>query len=347
MSENKVVVKRITSFDVARQAGVSQSTVSRVFSDNKAQVAEETRSRVLLAAESLGYQPNAIARMMSSQETNIVGIVMAHITSPFYPYVLERFLRRLQERDRQALLFTAPADQEVDDILPLILQHHVDALIVTSATLSSDMVEQCRRAGTPVILFNRYIPGAEVSAVCADNVEGGRKIANLLLDTGHQRLAYIAGTPDTSTNTDREKGFTERLRERGYFHWQREQANYTYESGYTAALQLLISDEPPDGIFCANDITALGAMDAARKLGLRVPENVSLAGFDDIPMAAWGAYNLTTISQEVDIMIDKTIDLMLAKIDDPDSPSIVELVPGKIKVRGSVRGLQAVNMRDD
>jgi DNA-binding LacI/PurR family transcriptional regulator len=335
------MTKRKTSIDVARRAGVSQSTVSRVFSTRSPNVSEETRRRVLEAAESLNYQPNAIARMMSTQRSNIIGIVMANITSPFYPYVLEKFLLKLQQNDRQVLLFTASPDQDVDDLLPLILQHRVDALIVTSAMVSSEMVEQCSQSGLPVILFNRYILNSPVSAVCADNLEGGRKIANLLLDTGHRRLAYIAGTFNTSTNTDREYGFTEALKARGYDYdqWKRAQGEYTYESGYAAAVELLGSDQRPDGIFCANDIMALGAMDAARKLGVAVPDQVSIIGFDDIPMAAWEAYNLTTVSQEVDTMIDKTIALMEAKISDPNSEPHLEFVPGELKLRGSVRGV--------
>jgi len=253
---------------------------------------------------------------------------------------LEKFLQRLQELDRQALLFTAAPNQDVDDILPLILQHHVDALIVTSATLSSAMAEECARSGTPVILFNRYALDTNASAVCADNVEGGRQIANLLLDTGHERLAYIAGTINTSTNNDREKGLTERLKERGYLHWQREQADYTYESGYEAAYKLLTRQTPPDAIFCANDIMALGALDAVKHLNFAVPDDVSVIGFDDIPMASWGAYNLTTISQEADAMIEKALALMLTKIENPNSHPVLELVPGKLRIRGSVRGLR-------
>ncbi|MEQ8675276.1 MAG: LacI family DNA-binding transcriptional regulator [Aggregatilineales bacterium] len=329
--------KKSTSIEVAKLAGVSQSTVSRVFSNNSPNVSEETRQRVLNAADELGYQPNIIARMMSTRQTNIIGIVMATITSPFYPYVLEKFLKALQAIDRQVLLFTASPDQSVDDILPLVLQHQVDALIITSATLSSDMVEECERSGTPVILFNRYVSETQVSAVCADNVAGGQLIADLLVDSGHSRFGYIAGQQNTSTNTDRQRGYTERLRERGITDIMIAEAGYTYESGYEAAKSLLRSAQMrPDAIFCANDIMALGAIDAARELKLNIPYDVSIVGFDDIPMAGWGAYNLTTVSQEVDEMIDATITLMLEKIDDPHSPPELRLIPGKLKRRGSV-----------
>lgn len=331
--------KRVTSIEVAERAGVSQSTVSRVFSSNSPNVSSKVRQRVLKAADELGYQPNAIARMMSTRQTRIVGIVMATITSPFYPYVLEKFLRELQAIDRQVLLFTAAENQSIDDILPLALQYQVDALIITSATLSSALAAVSMRRGTPVILFNRAVKDPNISAVCADNVAGGALVADLLLDTGHQRPAYIAGIQNTSTSQDREQGFAARLHARGCVDWARAQGAYTYESGYQAAESLLSADQPPDALFCANDIMALGAIDAIRARGLHVGQDISVIGFDNIPMAAWNAYQLTTISQEVDLMIQRTIELMLEKIETPDSPSRVLRVPGQLVIRSSVRNL--------
>lgn len=327
----------MTSIDVARLAGVSQSTVSRTFSPN-GKVSQGSRQKVLAAAQQLGYKPNAIARSLSTQRTNIIGIVMSYITSPFYPYVLEKFTERLQTLGRQVLLFNAAPNQEVDDILPLVLQYQVDGLIITSATLSSEMVDECVAHGTPVILFNRYVLGANASAVCCDNAEGGRVVANFLLDTAHKRLAYIAGKENTSTNTDREKGFTDRLRERGQLEWQREEGNYSYESGYEAAKRLLQRDDRPDAIFCANDIMALGAMDAARfEMGLKVPEELSIIGFDDIPSASWPSYALTTIRQPVNQMIQTTIDLLMERLEEPQAKPVLKLMPGPLIKRGSVR----------
>lgn len=335
------VNQKVTSIEVAKRAGVSQSTVSRVFSENSPNVSEKKRQKVLKAAAELGYQPNIIARMMSTRQTNIIGIVMATVTSPFYPYVLEKFLEELQAIDKQVLLFTASSNQSVDDILPLALQYQVDALIITSARLSSEMAEISMQSGTPVILFNRRVNDPNVSAVCADNVAGGRLAAEVLLDTGHERLAFIAGIHNTSTTQDREHGFREYLHERGYQNWQRIQGHYTYESGFLAAKELLETDTPPDAMFCANDIMAIGAIDAIREKGLQVGEDVSVIGFDNIPMADWGAYQLTTVSQEVDSMIQQTIKVMQEKFDAPNSPSRTEYVAGKLIVRSSVRNLSS------
>ncbi len=332
-----MAAKRVTSFDVARLAGVSQSTVSRSFSF-ESRVSQKTREKVLAAAKQLGYKPDAIARSLSTQQSNIIGIVMADITSPFYPYVLAKFSSQLQDQGRQVLLFNAAPDQEVDDILPLVLQYRVDALIITSATISSAVADECAQSGSPVILFNRYVLGANASAVCCDNVEGGRMVANFLLDTGHKKLAYISGKQDTSTNIDRKKGFADRLRERGYINWWLEQGEYTYESGYEAAKRLLQQDDPPDAIFCANDIMALGAMDAARfEVEIRVPEELSIVGFDDIPPAAWPPYSLTTIRQPVNQMIEATFELLFERLENPELGPAFKLIPGLLIQRNSTR----------
>ncbi|MBS1254196.1 MAG: HTH-type transcriptional regulator DegA [Anaerolineales bacterium] len=329
--------KKATSIDVARLAGVSQSTVSRTFSTDRSKVAPETREKVLAAARELGYTPDVIARSLSTQRTNIVGIVMADITSPFYPYVLELFITELQEAGRQVLLFTAGPHQEVDDILSLVLQYRVDALIITSATLSSEMADECAREGTPVILFNRYVPGAAASAVSCDNAEGGRLVANLFLDADHVRPAYIAGVKNASTNIDREKGFTDRLRERGQRECLREQGAYTYESGYECARRLLQRADPPDAIFCANDIMALGAIDAARDLAVRVSKELSIIGFDDIPAAGWSAYSLTTIRQPVNQMVAATLEVLTEQVEHPEAKPVTKLAPGTLIPRTSAR----------
>lgn len=329
-------VRIVTSVDVARRAGVSQSTVSRVFSGEDL-VSENTRARVLAAARELGYQPNVLARSLTTQQSNIIGVV-THISNPFYPYILEKLTRKLQEMGRQTLLFSVEPHQEVDEILPLVQQYRVDGLIITSASLSSEMASQCERQGTPVVLFNRYVTGARVSAVCCDNIEGGRLVANLFLDAGHKRLAHIAGRAPTSTNRDREKGFADRLRERGYINWLREESDHTYPTGREAALRLLQRPDRPDAIFCVSDIVAFGAIDAARyDCGLRVPEDVSIIGFDDLPTAAWPAYSVTTIREPVNRMIDLTLKLLVERINNPTAEPVLELLPGQLIKRTSAR----------
>jgi len=141
--------------------------------------------------------------------------VATNLASPFQPYVVEKFLGALQRTGRQALVFTTPPDQEMDDILPLVLQYQVDGLIITSATLSSARLDAYAREGTPIILFNRSMPGEDITTVCCDNVQGARMAADRLVDAGHHHFACIVGNLNWSTARDRERGFMERLAERG------------------------------------------------------------------------------------------------------------------------------------
>ncbi len=328
---------QVTSIDVAKLAGVSQPTVSRAF-DPESPVSPSTRARVLDAAAELGYTPNVIARSLKSRNTNIVGIIMANLTSSFfYPRVLERFTHRLQAIGKQVLLFGAPPDRSVDAILPHVLGYQVDSLIVASTTPGEAIIEECARIGTPVILFNRFAPRTQANVIGCDNEKGGRRVANALLETGHRRIAYMAGTRNTATNLMREKGFIEQLKARGYSNSIREEGAYTYEDGRSAARRLLDRKNPPDAIFCAADVMALGALDVARyERGIQVPNELSIIGFDDIPMASWPAYNLTTIRQPVDEMIDAAISLLNEKGNGVPTGQ-TRLLPGKLIVRGSAR----------
>jgi DNA-binding LacI/PurR family transcriptional regulator len=264
-----------------------------------------------------------------------VGLVMANLTnSQFYPVVLDAFTERLQAVGKQTLLFNAAPDRPVDEILPRILGYQVDALVIVSTTPSSEIIDKCTQKGTPVILFNRFAPETSASSICCDNVAGGRRVADLLLDAGHERIAYLGGIASTATNTMREKGFSDRLQERSYGRPLREQGAYTYESGLAAARRLLALPTPPDAIFCAADIMALGAIDAARQAGLSIPDDLSIVGFDDIPVAGWPAYDLTTIRQPIAQMVATAVTLITAA---ESNTGQTHLLPGELILRGSAR----------
>lgn len=310
-SKNNGRVGIVTAKEVAKVIGVSQSTVSRAFTEN-ASISPRMRAQVMAAAERLGYTPNVIARSLITRRTNIVGIVMADLTNPFYPEVLEQLAKKLQQTGRQTLLFNVPPGKEVDDELPLVLQYQVDAVVITSANVSSAMARACSERGTMVVLLNRYVPGAPVHAISCDNYAGGRAVAEFLVKQGHVRPAYVAGKPDTTTNLDRERGFVEGLAALGVPLWARDGGeDYTYETGAEAALRLVDGRRLPDAIFFANDIMALGGLDAIRdKTKLRIPEDLSIVGFDDIQMAAWPSYGLTTVRQPIAAMVEKTAELL-------------------------------------
>jgi DNA-binding LacI/PurR family transcriptional regulator len=327
----------VSSIEVARLAGVSQAAVSRVFTPG-ASVSDEMREKVLAAAKQLGYRPNAIARSLTQRSTHMIGLAMVRFMNPFYARLLQEFTARLQALGYWTLLFNVSHGDELEQALPTALQYQVDGLIITSATLSSRLADECAQFGTPVVLFNRYSLDSDVNAVCCDSVRGGRLVADALVDAGHRRFAYLAGEAGSSTNQDRERGFVSRLRERGHELALSEQGDYSYESGYAAAKRLLEREDRPDAIFCANDLMAMAALDVARcELGLRVPEDLSIIGFDDILQAGWPKYDLTTVRQPVERMVDATIELLLSAIENPDGERILRMIPPTLAVRSSAR----------
>jgi len=303
-SSRQAASNGISQIDVAHLAGVSQAAVSRTFTPGTS-VSETTRTKVMAAAEELGYRPNVIARSLIQKSTNIIGLVVMRFSNPFYAHVIRETTRALQMRGYWTLLLNVAQDQEIEETLPMALQYQVDGLIITSATLSSRLAEECARSGTPVVLFNRYASDTHTNVVMCDNVEGGRIVADAFLDAGCERIAFIAGEEAASTNRDRETGFVTRLKERGHKLTYRESAgDYRYELGYQATQRLMEKDKPPDAIFCASDLIAMGALDFVQsERGIKVPEKLSIIGFDDIPSAAWPGYNLTTVQQPVEPLV--------------------------------------------
>jgi DNA-binding LacI/PurR family transcriptional regulator len=326
-----------SQIDVARLARVSQAAVSRTFTPG-ASVSDETREKVLQAAFKLNYRPNAIARSLIRKSTRIIGVVVMRLTKPFYARIIREFTRGLQAHGYWTLLFDIADETEVNQTLPMALQYQVDGVVITSATLSSKLADEFARTGTPVVLFNRYASTSQTHVVRCDNYAGGRMVADAFLDAGHQRIAYIAGEEGSSTNQDRQRGLVEGLQERGAQLWQAAAGDYSYEAGYKAAGQLLQGAERPEAIFCADDLTAIGAMDAARyEFGLRIPEDLSVIGFDDIPMAAWSSFSLTTIRQPFDDMVQTTIQVLMEAIEAPEAPPVSAVIPPRFIARRSAR----------
>lgn len=328
--------RRVNAQDVARSLGISISTVSRAFTQDVV-IAEATRELVLKEAERMGYAPNLLARGLITRRSSIAGIVVADITNPFYPEVLASLTQRLHKNGLQSMVFCAGPSSDLDAALPTLLQYRPDVAVVLAATLSSAMVDACEQAGTPVILFNRYVNHTATDAVSCDNFGGGQLVADALLDAGHARLAYIAGLDGTSTSRDRLNGFVSRIRERHAPAPYIENAGgFTYDGGFVALKRLMDREAPPQAVFCANDIVAIGALDAARaELGLQVPHDLSIVGFDDIAISSWPPYSLTTVRQPVPEMIEITIQKIKALLTDADYSQERVFVPGRLIRRAS------------
>ncbi|WP_204758386.1 LacI family DNA-binding transcriptional regulator [Halomonas urmiana] len=322
---------------VAHLAGVSQSAVSRVFTPG-ASVSKKTIEKVRKAADELGYRPNVLARAMVSGKSGIIGLVVAYLNNQFYPEVLEKLTNVLQERGYHVLVFLAShAAGNIDRVVEEILDFQVDGIIAASVALSSDLSARCQSAGVPMVLFNRVQDDPSMSTVTSDNIAGGRKAAEFLLAGGHKKVGYIAGWEGASTQRDREAGFRAGLQEAGVTLHAREVGNFVTEQTQEATRRMFASD-PPDALFVANDHMALAVMDTLRfELGLSVPGDVSVIGYDDVTAAAWPTYNLTTVRQPANRMVAETVDIILRKIEDAEArPRRVE-IDGPLIIRGSAR----------
>ncbi len=326
----------ITSEDVARHANVSQSAVSRAFTPG-ASVSAETRAKVLKAASDLGYRPNALARAMIRGKSRLIALLVAYLDNHFYPIVLENLARALQERDYHVLLFMTDMGRQ-DDVVRKILEFQVDGIVMASATLSSVLARECAQTGIPVVMLNRFVTTSPASSVVSDNIEGGRSVADFLARGGHERIAFIAGAEDSSTNRDREAGFYKGLAEHGLTAFDRAVGGYTFAGAAEAARSLLGRRQRPDAIFVANDHMAFAVMDVIRdEFRLSVPGAISVVGYDDVPEAAWKGYDLTTVAQSSERMIAATIDILIEQIENTAVRKRAVVVPAQLVVRGSAR----------
>lgn len=332
--------RHVTAQDVARRAGVSQSAASRTFTPG-ASISADLRERVRSAAAALGYRPNAIARSLITARSRIIGVAASYLQNHFYPDVLDALSRALQARGYQILLFTAELSETADEVLDGLLRYRVDAVVLASTTLSSRLAEECRAAGIPVLLFNRTSDVASVSAVTGENRRGGRMIGELLAACGHERIAYIAGTENSSTSRDRERGFLEGLAAGGTCLFAREAGLYRFDGAADAARRLFSRPDRPDAVFAANDHMAIAAMGVATaEFGLRIPEDVAFVGFDDVEAARWPAYSLTTFSQPIPPMVSAVVDLLLSLVEEPDTMPRHVVVTGELIESASTRPRQ-------
>ncbi len=328
----------ITSAEVAKRAGVSRSAVSRVYTPG-ASVSPHMAAKVRRAADELGYRPNVLARSLITGRSRIVGLVVAYLDNQFYPEAIEKLSKALQEQGYHALMFMAAnTDSETDAVLEDFLDYQVDAIIAASVGMSNDITRRCEAAGIPIVLFNRGQDDARLSSVTSDNVDGGRRVAEFLMKGGHERIAYIAGWEGASTQRDREAGFRAGLSAGGVTLASWAEGGFDLEKARQAAREMFKGTDRPDAVFVANDHMAFAVLDVLRhELGLRVPQDVSVVGYDDVALAAWPSYDLTTVRQPSGRMTEATVEAIVARLETPDLPARQVRIPGDLILRSSAR----------
>ena len=308
-------VRRATSYDVARLAGVSQSAVSRCFAPN-ASIAPATRERIVKVAADLGYRPNALAQGLISGRTNLVAVLISSLTNLYYPEVLDQLSHRLTDENFRVLLFSLSAESEVDAVLDQIWRHSVDG-VISAARLSDAQIGLFASHEIPLVLYNRTAGASYAASVCCDSIAGERKLVAGLLAAGHRRFGIVAGPEDSFVGEERRIAAQARLAEAGIATVPMVRGDYSYESGREGLRRLAAEHDRLDAVICVNDLMAIGAMDAARtSLGLSVPEDISIVGFDGSAPAAWQSYQVTTIRQPVRRMTQSAVTMLLERIED-------------------------------
>lgn len=325
----------VTSHDVARAAGVSQSTVSRVLRGNE-RVDVAARDRVLAALDALQYVPNASAKAMRTARAGAIGIVAAEILNPFFPQLLDTITREAKRRDLSVILWNdddpnapmaqaAVASGSVDGVMFVALREHMSALDVL------------RRKRVPTLLLSRAPAKSDFDSVTSDHEGSGYTSADYFLRHGRSDIAAIFGPRDTFASPAREKGFRRRLDESGIeisaTRWQ--VGETSYEHGWNSIMRLLQEGSVPPALYCSADVIAFGAMAALRENGYRVPEDVWVMGNDGLSMASWSGIDLTTNQQSIEEIVQTGMDLLVARIGGGKGAAQNVTLPTELIVRRS------------
>lgn len=324
-----------SSVDVAKLAGVSQAAVSRAFTEG-ASISEKTKNKVMKAAAELGYRPSILPRILVTNSSQLVAIVIGGLYNPYYAGIFELFSRNLQERGYQSLVFFVNHNEYFDEVLPLIMKYRVDGIISALSLLSAEAALACARAEVPIVTLNGRSQEGAMSSICSDNFNGGKKTAELFLRKGARRFAYVSGN-ESVANTDRRRGYLETLKSAGVAEIAEYCGNFQQLGGREAAMTLLSGDNRPDAIFCANDLMAVGALETARdQMGLRVPEDLIVAGFDDSMFTSWPSISLTTIRPDTETMVAQALGILQRYWDGEDEAlGVTNVVPGDLIERRS------------
>ena len=327
---------RATSYDVARLAGVAQSTVSRCFGEDGG-ISPATRRRVMAAAEQLGYVRNALARSLITRQSNMIGVVVTRYTMRGNPDVLYAIGEQLAAAGKQLLLVTVETDTATAETLRGVLEYPLEGLLCCVAVPNQDLHGLLARR-LPVVFYNREGDRVPVDSVATDHFDAAGRVAAALHAAGHRRFLLMGGPAMAPVSRQRIDGFVAQATGLGSPPLAVLETDYSYAAARTQAAAWLGGHTRPDAIFCSSDQLAFGAMDACRfDLGLSIPGQVSVIGFDDVPEAARPVYDLTTVRQDTVAMAHEAVRLLLLRLAAPASPPVHTVIASELQRRGSAR----------
>ena len=332
--------------EVADRAGVSTATVSRVINQT-GYVAPALQDKVRRIMEAINYEPSALARGMRRQETQCVGVLVPKVSQPFFGqlgFAIEQALFRQGYRT-----FLCSAEEDLDKesaYLEMLLRQRVDGIILVPTGRSASNVERLLRSKLPVVLVDRDLPTLQIDRVLSDNVHGAREIASHLLSLGHQRIAVLGAEPHSESIARRLTGVRQALREAGIRSADEHlatDAGEQFQLGFVTAQRLLRQRPPPTAVIALTDMLAVGVLHGAWQAGLQVPDDLSVTGFDDIPLASYVLPELTTVAQPITQMGERAVQRLLQLVQerlaglvaDPELKPQGAVLPTRLVIRRS------------
>ena len=332
--------KKLRSTDIAKLAGVSQATVSRVLSGTGG-VKPATRDKVMEIVQQKGYRPNVFAQGMRTNHSATVGVAVSRITNPIVPEILEELSRQFAFHDRRVIVWNTD-EQGEDSLIRAVGSGLIDGLVFTAASHQIAALKAAQDVGLPTVSINRAVDRVQCDQVVSTNEESAQDVARYLLKCGKTRLGFVNGPLDRTTLADREKGFRTALDEAGHpleprFYYQQEFRKHAFRQ---LGMDIGSSTNRPDAIACGNDLIAIQILNGLKAVGCRVPEDLWVVGFDGIEMSGWDLIDLTTVQQPVDLMAKEAADLLLEQIAGARSLPKTRRFRSELIVRGSTDNMR-------
>ncbi|MGO2355814.1 MAG: LacI family DNA-binding transcriptional regulator [Marinomonas foliarum] len=340
--------RSVSAEDVAKLAGVSRASVSRVFSD-QGNVARETREKILQAANELGYQVNFLAQGLNRKRSQLVGVVVARLSDPFRSSLLEGLLSEIQRKGYQALVTEVRDADELEMTIRRFTQFRVSGVVVTSGQPPVELVKECVQHNIPVVGINRHMDIPDVDFVCSDNKMAAVLVAEQFVRCGCSSIAWLNYKDSTWSGINRGEMFCQATAEIGLcdesdlLHIIADMDGY--EGGRQAAHVFCAEGGKVDGVFCANAQLACGFLDGMRENGFDAPQDFHIIGFDNTPQTAQYSYRLTTIHQDVEETAKRVLSCLEARGQDPYIDQTIEEIPVKLVIRNTSPDFELTSIR--